>query len=316
MERIVFLDRGTLKANLRAPAFEHEWRDYAETRALEVAGRIRDATIVITNKVAVREAALDEAPSLKLIAVAATGYDVVDLEACRKRGISVVNVRDYASRSVAEHVLMLMLALRRNLISYRADVERGQWQKSAQFCLLDHRIADLHGATLGLMGYGAIARAVEKLARAFGMTILVSEHKNASGLVRAGRVRFEETLRASDVVSLHCPLTQETRDLIGAQELALMPEDALLINCARGALVNEAALVESLRRGEIAGAGFDVLSMEPPANGNPLLDAKLPNLIVTPHNAWASKGTMRLLADRLVDNLEAFVRGEPQNIIH
>ncbi len=314
MERIVFLDRSTIKASFRPPAFAHEWQDYAETRADEVAERIRDATIVITNKVAVREAALEAASELKLIALAATGFDVVDLEACGRRGVSVVNARGYASQSVAEHVFLLMLALRRNLIAYRADVERGLWQKSSQFCLLDHAIVDLHESTLGIVGYGANARAVEKLARAFGMRVVISERKDAKS-VRDGRASFEETLRASDVVSLHCPLTPETRHLIGANELKMMREDALLINCGRGALVDEAALIEGLRAGSIAGAGIDVLSAEPPTNGNPLLESKLPNLIVTPHVAWASTEAMRILADQIIDNLEAFVSGAPQNLV-
>jgi len=314
MERVVFLDRSTLKATLRAPAFAHEWHDYAETRSQEVAGRIRDATIVITNKVAVREAALEEAGELKLIALAATGFDVVDVEACRRRKVSVVNARGYASQSVAEHVFLLMLALRRNLIAYREDVERGLWQKSSQFCLLDHAIVDLHDSTLGIVGYGANGRAVEKLARAFGMRVRISERKEAKS-VRDGRASFEETLRASDVVSLHCPLTPETHHLIGAEELTMMRESALLINCGRGALVDESALIEGLRAGSIAGAGIDVLSEEPPTSSNPLLEAKLPNLIVTPHIAWASTEAMRILADQIIDNLEAFVSGAPQNLV-
>lgn len=314
MERIVFLDRGTLKAALRAPAFAHEWHDYAETHTQEVAGRIRDATIVITNKVAVRDAALEEAGELKLIALAATGFDVVDVEACRRRKVSVVNARGYASQSVAEHVFLLMLALRRNLIAYREDVERGLWQKSSQFCVLDHAIVDLHDSTLGIVGYGANGRAVEKIARAFGMCVLISERKDAKS-VRVGRTSFEETLRASDVVSLHCPLTPETHHLIGAEELRMMRESALLINCGRGALVNESVLLEGLRAGLIAGAGIDVLSEEPPTKGNPLLEARLPNLIVTPHIAWASTEAMRILADQIIDNLEAFVSGAPQNLI-
>lgn len=314
MERIVFLDRGTLKTTLRPPAFAHEWRDYAETQAQEVAERIRDATIVITNKVAVRDAALEEAGELKLIALAATGFDVVDLEACRRRGVSVVNARGYASQSVAEHVFLLMLALRRNLIAYREDVERGLWQKSLQFCLLDHTIVDLHDSTLGIVGYGENGRAVEKIARAFGMRVIISERKEAKS-VRDGRASFEETLRASDTLSLHCPLTPETRHLIGANELTLMRKNALLINCGRGALVDEAALIEGLRDELIAGAGIDVLSVEPPTKGNPLLEAELPNLIVTPHIAWASTEAMRILADQLIDNLEAFAGGAPQNLV-
>ncbi|MFN2454642.1 MAG: D-2-hydroxyacid dehydrogenase [Pyrinomonadaceae bacterium] len=314
MERIVFLDRSTIKALIRPPAFAHEWRDYAETKADEVAGRIADATIAITNKVPLREADIARARELKFIAVAATGVDVVDLAACRKRGIGVANVRGYARHSVPEHALMLMLALRRNLLAYRRDVERGAWQKSPQFCLLDHTINELHGSTLGIIGYGITGRALEKLALAFGMRVLVAEHKHATQL-RKGRVGFEEILRACDIVSLHCPLTPETQHLIGAAELAKMSTNAVLINCARGALVDESALVESLQKKLIAGAGFDVLSEEPPRDGNPLLQVQLPNLIVTPHVAWASREAMQLLADQLIDNLEAFIRADPQNLV-
>ncbi len=314
MERIIFLDRSTIKAVIRVPAFAHEWRDYAETRGSDIAERIADATIVITNKVPLREVDLARARELKFIAVAATGVDVVDLAACRTRGIKVANVRGYARHSVPEHVLTLMLALRRNLLAYRGSVERGAWHKASQFCLLDHTIEDLHGSTLGLIGYGAIGQAVEKLARAIGMKVLIAERKNARE-VRDGRTSFEETLSASDIISLHCPLTPETHHLIGSDELAKIRANALLINCARGALVDEAALVESLQKNSIAGAGFDVLSEEPPRNGNPLLEVRMPNLIVTPHVAWASCAAMQALADQLVDNLEAFVRGDARNLV-
>ena len=306
MEKIVFLDRGTLKADLRRPAFAHEWVDYAETRPAEVVERLRDATIAITNKVRLGEAELSSLPELKLIAVAATGVDIIDLEYCQRRGIIVSNVRDYARHSLPEHVFMLMLSLRRNLVSYREDIHDGAWQRATQFCLLDHDIHDLHGSVLGIVGYGALGQAVEKLALAFGMRVLISEHKGARA-VRAGRTSFDETLRASDIISLHCPLTDETRALIGTAELEKMKRHALLINTARGGLVDEAALAEGLRTGLIAGAGFDVLSNEPPRDGgNPLLDLRLPNFILTPHVAWASREAMQALADQLVENIEAF----------
>ncbi len=209
---------------------------------------------------------------------------------------------------------MLVLALRRNLLNYRADIERGLWQQASQFCLHTHTIRDLHACTLGIIGYGALGQAVEKLASALGMNVLIAERKDAETL-RAGRTSFAETLRASDVLSLHCPLTDETRHLIGAAEFELMKREALLINTARGGLVDESALVAALREGRIAGAGFDVLSREPPVEGNPLLELRLPNFILTPHVAWASREAMQTLADQLIDNLEAFVRGEPQNLV-
>lgn len=306
MEKIVFLDRSTLKADVRRPAFAHEWTEYAETRPAEVVERLGGATIAITNKVPLREAELSSLPELKLIAVAATGIDIIDMEYCRERGITVSNVRNYARRAVPEHVFMLTLALRRNLIRYREDVQGGAWQRATQFCLLDHDIHDLYGSTFGIIGYGALGQAVEKLALAFGMRVLVSEHKGAREM-RDGRVSFEETLRASDIISLHCPLTDETRALIGTAELEKMKRQALLINTARGGLVDEAALAEGLRCGLIAGAGFDVLSHEPPRDGgNPLLDLRLPNFILTPHVAWSSREAMQALADQLIDNIEAF----------
>jgi glycerate dehydrogenase len=314
MDRIVFLDRDALIANVRRPSFAHEWVEYAETDPHEVVERLHDATIAIVNKVEMREESLAHLPMLKLIAVAATGVDIIDLESCRRRGIAVTNVRHYANHAVPEHTLMLMLALSRNLINYRMDVQGGAWQVSKQFCLLDHTIRDLNGRTLGIIGYGALGRAVEKLAHAFGMRVRISEHKNAEQ-VRPGRARFDEILRTCDIITLHCPLTKETRLMIGAAELKEMRPQALLINTARGGLVDEIALADALQRGIIGGAGFDVLRAEPPSEGNPLLDLDLPNFILTPHVAWASSEAMQALADQLIDSIEAFVRGVPQNLV-
>lgn len=318
--RIVFLDRDALRADVRRPRFAHEWREYGQTVGTEeVVERLRGADIAIVNKVRLREAALEQLPSLRFVAVAATGVDNVDLAYCRRRGIPVSHVRGYARRSVPEHVLMLMLALRRNLVAYREDLQAGAWERAPHFCLLDHPMHDLSGSTLGIVGYGTLGRAVEGLAHAFGMRVLVAEHKGAK-TTRDGRTSFVETLRESDIVTLHAPLTTETRALIGRVELGLMRRDALLINCARGGVVDEEALAEALLAGEIGGAGVDVLSSEPPrqqedGRRNPLLALRLPNLIVTPHVAWASVEAMQVLADQLIDNLEAFVRGAPQNIV-
>jgi glycerate dehydrogenase len=312
--RIVYLDRASLRAELRRPQFAHEWIEYPSTRDDEVVARLEGATIAITNKIPLRKGVLSKLPSLRLIAVSATGVDIIDLESCRRREITVTNVRNYAPNSVPEHVLMLMLVLRRNLVALSRDVRNGEWNRSERFCILDHRIRDLHGSTLGLIGYGALAKGVERLARTFGMNILIAEHKGASE-IRAARTEFAEVLRSSDVISLHSPLSADTKNLIGAKELGLMKRDAILINAARGGLVDETALVEALRKGVIAGAGFDVLSQEPPRNGNPLLADDIPNLIVTPHVAWASDEAMQTLADQLIDNIEAFVRGEPQNVV-
>ncbi len=314
MERIVFLDRGTLKVEIRAPRIQHEWIEYAATSPDEVVERLRGATVAITNKVPIREETLAAIPTLKLIVVAATGVDNVDLNACRRRGVGVCNARGYARHAVAEHALMLMLALRRNLLHYREDVRRSLWSRAPHFCLLDHPIEELRGATLGIIGYGAIGREVERLASAFGMNVLRAERRGAQ-VVRDGRTPFGEVLRASDIVTLHVPLVEQTRALIGRAEIAAMQPHAILINCARGGVVDEEALVEALRAGRLAGAGIDVLSEEPPRPSHPLLAPDVPNLIVTPHNSWASRSAMRELAEQIVENIESFARGEQRNRI-
>ena len=314
MERIVFLERNTIQAEFRRPNFEHQWIEYPETVAAQVVERVRDATIIISNKLSLAGPQLSSAPKVKLIAIAATGSDCVDLNYCRARGISVCNVRGYAVNTVPEHVLMLMLALRRNLLAYRADVQHGLWNESKQFCLLTHELHDIRHSTLGIFGYGSIGRSMARLGESVGMRVLISEHKNATSL-RAGRTSFVETLRQSDVVSLHCPLTDETRNLIGAAELQAMKRTALLINTARGALIDDEALIEGLQNGLIAGAALDVLREEPPRDGSRLLDLNLPNLVITPHVAWASAEAVQILADQVIDNLEGFVAGQPQNLV-
>ncbi|HVF50885.1 MAG TPA: D-2-hydroxyacid dehydrogenase [Pyrinomonadaceae bacterium] len=263
----------------------------------------------MTNKVPLREDVLRDLPELKLVAVAATGTDIVDLEYCRARSIAVVNVRGYARHTVPEHVLLLMLALTRNLLAYREDLQRGAWERASQFCLLTHPIRDLHHSTLGIVGHGSIGRGVETIARGFGMNVLIAEHKGVEH-ARQGRTPFEGVLRHSDIITLHAPLNEATRHMFGRAEFSRMKQSALLINCARGGLVDEAALVEALQAGEIAGAGVDVLSVEPPREGNPLLDVRLPNLIVTPHVAWASREAMQALADQLIDNIEKAVTSD------
>jgi len=311
---IVFLERNTFSIPFRKPSFEHEWIEFGETKLDQIVGRLAQATIAICNKIQLRGDALAQLPKLRLIAVAATGVDNVDLAYCRSHNIAVCNTRGYAVNSLPEHALMLMLALRRNLIAYRADVQAGRWHEARQFCLLDHPIGDLKGTTLGIVGFGTLGRSMAQLGRAIGMEVIVAERKNVTK-VRGGRVSFTDVLRLSDVISLHCPLTEETQNLIGADELQQMKPSAILINTARGGLIDDHALLDALRSGRLAGAGIDVLRNEPPRDGNPLLDVDLPNLIVTPHNAWASRQAMQTLADQLIDNLEAFVRGEPRNLI-
>ena len=308
---IVFLDRESVGADVRKPDFPHSYKEHDSTwTPEEIVDRLKGASIALINKVPMRADVLKQLPNLKLIAVAATGTDVVDKAYCKEAGITVVNIRNYAFNTVPEHVIALMFALRRNLLAYVADVRKGRWGEVDQFCFFDHPIRDIAGSTLGVVGYGAIGKAVAKRAECLGMKILPYDVFPQDGLVD-----LETLLKESDVITLHCPLTPETKNMIGAKEFEMMRSTAILINTARGGLVDEAALAEALKSGAIAGAGFDVLTAEPPKDGNILLDLDMPNLIVTPHVAWASREAMQILADQLIDNVEAFVAGSPQNVV-
>ncbi|MDP1908416.1 MAG: NAD(P)-dependent oxidoreductase, partial [Hyphomicrobium sp.] len=269
MHRIVFLQRGTLNAHVRRPAFAHEWAEHTETSAAEQAARLSGASIAISNKLAMPRSLLEQLPELKLIAISATGANHIDLACCRERGIAVCNVRGYSRHTLPEHTMMLLLALSRSLPAYLRDVAAGAWQQSDKFFLDGAPIADLHGATLGIIGRGSAGDAVARLATAFGMKVLFAEHRRASG-VREGYAAFDTVLRSADAITLHCPLTAETDKLMGVRELALMKPGALLINTARGGLIDEAALLAALESGHLGGAGLDVLSEEPPVRGNPL----------------------------------------------
>ncbi len=310
--KIVFLDRGTLGVPLRKPSFPHSYTEYDATSVDEIVERLTDADIAIINKVQVRKASLEKLPKLKMIAVAATGTDCVDKAYCKEHSIPVVNIRNYAVNTVPEHTLALIFALRRSLIPYALDVRKGKWQTINQFCYFDHPIRDISGSTLGLIGYGALGKSVATRAEALGMKVIATDVYDFPG-----KVDLDTILKESDIVSLHCPLTDGTRNIIGAPELKKMKNDAILINTARGGLVDEAALVEALKTGEIGGAGFDVLTVEPPKDGNVLLDqgADLPNLIITPHVAWASHEAMTGLANQLVENIELWVAGTPRNLV-
>ena len=310
--RIVFLERDSIRGEFRRPDFPHDYDEYPLTLPEELAPRVRDATIVITNKVQLRGELLATLPKLKMIACAATGTDNVDLAWCREHGVVVSNIRGYAVNTVPEHAIALALALRRNLLAYRRDVQAGKWQQAQMFCFFDHPIGDLNGATLGIFGRGSLGQGVACLGEAFGMRVLWGEHRGAAK-VRPGYTAFEAVLRESDVISLHCPLNEQTRGMIGEAELRLMKPDAVLINTARGGLVDEAALARALKEGRIGGAGFDVLTKEPPREGNPLLQIDQPNFILTPHIAWASARAMQTLLDQLTGNLEAFASGAPRN---
>ena len=314
---IVFLDRATIgpSVTIKRPGFEHDWREHERTAAEEVGARLAEATVAITNKAPIRAATLAELPQLRMISVAATGYDVVDVGACRERGIVVANVSGYAVHTVPEHTFALILALRRQLIGYRQDVIAGEWQRAAQFCFFNHPIQDLHGATLGIIGEGAIGQSVARLGEAFGMRTLYAAHKGVSGLGPL-YTPFEEVLETSDVITLHAPLMPATRNVIALPEFRRMKRRPLVINASRGGLVDEAALVQALEEGLIAGAGFDCLTAEPPADDHPFWRIiERPNVIITPHVAWASAEAMQMVWDQVIANIEAFERGESANVV-
>ena len=314
IQRAVFLDRASLKAKVRKPAGVTDYVEYAMTAVGEIVPRLDGAAIAITNKVPMRSATLAQLPDLKMIAVAATGYDVVDVSYCKEHGIAVANIRNYAVHTVPEHAFAMILALRRNLLAYRQDVENGVWNRSEQFCFFTHPIGDLHGATLGIIGEGAIGQATAAIGRAFGMRVLFADHAPPK-MDGIAFTPHDQVLAESDVISLHCPLIPATRNLIDLAAFRKMKRNALLINTARGGLVEEAALIQALDQGLIAGAGFDVLTVEPPRDGHPLLDVRRSNFILTPHVAWASDGAMQFLADQLIDNIDRWAAGNPQNLV-
>ena len=311
---IVVLDRDTLVNRPFDFDFPHTLSSYGTTEAHETLERIRGADIVITNKVVISAQAFAKNPQLKLVAVTATGVNNVDVEAAKQNGTAVCNIRAYGNESVAEHAFMMMITLMRNLPAYQRDVAAGLWENSPFFCHLGAPMRDLNGKTLAIFGRGNIGKTLATYAQAFKMNVVFAEHKNAQS-VRDGYVSFDEAIRSADVVSLNCPLTPQTANMIGEAELQQMKPGAILINCGRGGLVDEAALVAALKYGQIGGAGFDVLTQEPPRDGNPLLKARLPNLIVTPHIAWASQEAVNRLFDILLDNINRFVAGNPQNLV-
>lgn len=317
MEKIVFLDRATIapQIRLREPLFEHSLVTHERTRPEQVVERLAGATIAITNKVPLRAETLAQLPDLKLIAVAATGTDCVDKAYCQAHGIAVCNIRGYAVNTVPEHTFALILALRRNVVAYRQDVIDGQWQAAQQFCFFNHSIHDLAGARLGIIGAGSLGQRVAEIARAFGMIPLFAAHKGRSGMGGL-YTPWEEVLATSDIITLHNPLTAQTRGMIGLPEFRAMTRKPLLVNTARGGLVDEAALVQALDEGLISGAGFDVTDGEPPASDSPMMRiANRPNVILTPHVAWASDEAQQALADQLMDNIEHFVAGTPTHLV-
>ena len=317
MHKIVFLDRSTIapQIRLRRPSFEHELVEHARTQPEDTVARLAGASIAITNKVSLAASVLEQLPDLRLIAVAATGTDCVDKPYCATHGIAVANIRGYAANTVPEHTFALILALRRNIVAYRDDVLAGEWQRSGQFCFFHHPIRDLAGARLGIIGEGVLGQRVAEIGRGFGMVPLFAAHKGRSGLGPL-YTPWQEILETSDVITVHSPLTPETRGMIAMPEFRAMKRCPLIINTARGGLVDEADLVQALEAGLISGAGFDVVTREPPSDDNPLMRAAgRHNVILTPHVAWASEEAQQALADQLMDNIENFVAGRPSNLV-
>jgi glycerate dehydrogenase len=315
--KAVFLDFGTMGAGLDLQELESlvdELVVFDQSPPDTVAARIAGADIVFTNKIRLTRELLDAAPDLKFIALTATGTDNIDIACAKEHGIGVANIRHYCTQSVVEHVFGVLLALTHSLPQYRASVRAGDWQRSADFCMLHYPVRELSAMTLGIVGYGALGQGVARIAREFGMQVLVSARPGTDS-VPDGRVGFDALLARSDVVSLHCPLTDETRRLFGAREFRAMKQNAILINTARGGLVDSQALADALANGEIAAAAIDVLPKEPPVDGDPLLDYPGDNLVLTPHIAWATDEARQNAIDELAANTRAFLQGVERNRI-
>ncbi|OCT24303.1 2-hydroxyacid dehydrogenase [Pseudomonas putida] len=313
----VFLDHHSLDlGDLDLSALEQQFDSlqlHAASAAEQVSERLQGASVVISNKVMLDAAALAANPQVKLILVAATGTNNVDLAAARAQGITVCNCQGYGTPSVAQHTLALLLALATRLCDYQQAVKDGAWAKASQFCLLDFPIVELEGKTLGLLGHGELGGAVARLAEAFGMRVLSGQIPGRPA--RADRLALDELLPQVDALTLHCPLNDQTRHMIGARELALLKPGALVVNTARGGLIDEQALADALRSGHLGGAATDVLSVEPPVNGNPLLAADIPRLIITPHSAWGAVESRQRIVGQLAENAQAFFAGQPRRVV-
>ena len=316
-QRAVFLDYTSLDlGDLDLDPLRRSFGDLqlcADTTPANVIERLQGASVAISNKALLNAQTLAACPDLKLILVAATGTNNVDLEAARVQGITVANCQGYGTPSVAQHTLGLLLALATRLVDYNKAVADGQWQQAKQFCLLDFPIVELEGKTLGLFGHGELGSAVAKLAEAFGMRVLIGQIPGRPA--RAGRLTLDELLPQVDALTFHCPLTEHTRNFIGARELALLKPGAFVVNTARGGMIDEQALADALRSGHLGGAATDVLSVEPPRDGNPLLGADIPRLIITPHSAWGSREARQRIVGQLAQNAEAFFNGTALRVV-
>ena len=312
----VFLDKNSLDKNdldfNSLLATSKNWQFYDSTENGLVKERTKHAEVIVSNKVVLDKTVIANAQNLKLICVAATRTNNVDIEFAKSKGIQICNVRAYGTNSVTQHVFTLLLMLMRNIPQYQTAVKRGDWQKSKEFCLLDYPIEDLTDKTMGIIGYGELGQGVARVAEAFGMEVLIAQHK---GKNKSASVPLNELLKRVDVLSLHCPLTDQTKNLISEPELALMKPSSYLINMARGGIVDEHALKAALIDGRLAGAAIDVLEEEPPPNSSPLLQLDLPQLIITPHIAWASRAARQNLLNQVAENIEQFYLGTPKNSV-
>jgi glycerate dehydrogenase len=311
----VLLDYATLGPGLDLEPLRQHFPDlevHEDTNNAQLAERIRDAEFVFANKIRLTDSLLHAARRLRFIGLTATGTDNVDLESARTHGVAVCNIRGYCTQSVVEHVFGSLLTLTHSLNRYNASVRAGEWQRASDFCVLTHPIHELSAMTLGIIGYGTLGRGVAHVAKTFDMRILVSA-RPGSCTVPADRTGFDDLLAKADVISLHCPLNEQTRGLFGADQFRRMKSTAFLINTSRGALIDSAALAAALGDGQIAGAAIDVLAEEPPVNGDPLLDYRGDNLLITPHIAWASDEARQNAIDEVARNVAAFLNGEQRN---
>ncbi|WP_288506293.1 2-hydroxyacid dehydrogenase [uncultured Haemophilus sp.] len=308
---IVFLDSTAIPKHIPIPrpSFPHNWVEYEYTSAEQTIERAKDADIIITSKVILSREVLQQLPKLKLIAITATGTNNVDLDAAKELGVAVKNVTGYSATTVPEHVLGMIFALKHSLAGWQRDQITRKWTESKQFCYFDYPITDVKGSTLGVFGKGCLGTEVGRLAELLGMKVLYAEHRNAT-TCREGYTPFEEVLKQADILTLHCALTETTKNLINKETLSLCKKGAYLINTGRGPLIDEQAVCDALKSGQLGGAALDVLVKEPPEKNNPLIElAKtMPNLIITPHIAWASDSAVTTLTKKVTQNIEDFVQ--------
>jgi len=311
-KNVVFLDRDTFPEGFIIPPLKinAKWKYYGFTSDKQVSTRIKDAHIIVNNKVNLTSKNLNGANKLELIAISATGTNIVDLEYCKSKGIAVTNLRDYASDSVAEHVLAMILTLLKQIKGLEKDIKKDIWQTRKVFALLSKKIQNLNGRTIGIIGKGSIGLKVAKLSKAFGMKV---RFLSAKKLKKSDLSKF---LKNIDILTIHCPLNKNTENLISLKELKLMKKDSMVINTARGGIINEADLVYALNKKIISSAGIDVTTMEPPRRNHPYYKIiNSPNFIWTPHTAWASDETLKNALDQLIENINSFYLGKPKNLV-